>query len=394
MVDVVTDYAELQIPCEGVPGVFDDCNFAALRPTEVAVWTSWGLSMQAYGVVLNSGAVFSFLVYLALAGLILWRQGSSWLGLSVSLALIVIPFAMYSASRDFGAINPILFWPGVITSFLGTGIMLVFLYLMPNGRFSPRWAYIPLIGTLLFVGLLSLEITGLINLSAKALSLVSIIIVSLVLFGGSLQVHRYMRDSNALERQQTKWIIFAIVILVSAIIAWVLVFGGALAIPAGRPRLLANLVGGIYGDFFAIPLLPVVITIAILRYNLWGIDVIIRKTLIYAVLTSLLVLVYFGSVVLLQSVFGSFISEQSPVVIVISTLVIAALFSPLRQRVQAFIDRRFYRQKYDAQQVLAQFAQTARDEVEMKALQAELLHVVQETIQPSRISLWFKDEVS
>ncbi len=387
-VDVVTDYAEVQVPCEGVPGVFDDCNFAALTPAEVAVWTSWGLSMQAYAIALNSGAVFSLLVYLALAGLILWRQGSSWLGLTVSLGLIVIPFAMYSASRDFGAIDPILFWPGVITSFLGTGIMLVFLYLMPNGRFSPRWAYIPLIGTLLLVGVLQLEITGLIDLSAAAFSLVSIIIVSLVLFGGSLQVYRYTRDANAVERQQTKWIIFAIVIFVSGIISWVLLFGGALTIPAGRPRILANLIGLIYGDFFAIPLLPVVITIAILRYNLWGIDVIIRKTLIYAVLTVLLTLVYFGMILLLQTVFNSASGKQSPVAIVISTLVIAALFAPLRRRVQAVIDRRFFRKKYDAQQIMARFANTARDETDMKALTAELVRVVQETLQPEHLSIW------
>ena len=136
-VDVVIEYSEMLAPCVGVPGVAD-CNFATITPAEVSVLTSWGLTTRAYAVTVTSGAVFTFLVYLALAGLILWRQGSSWLGLTVSLALIVIPFSMYSASRDFGAINPILFWPGVVASILGTAIILVFLYLMPNGRFSPR----------------------------------------------------------------------------------------------------------------------------------------------------------------------------------------------------------------------------------------------------------------
>ncbi len=117
---------------------------------------------------------------------------------------------------------------------------------------------------------------------------------------------------------------------------------------------------------------------------------IIRKILVYAVLTGLLALVYFGMVVLLQSVFDSVTGAQSPIAIVISTLVIAALFNPLRQRVQAVIDRRFCRKKYDAQQVLAQFAQTARDEVVMDVVQAELLRIIQETLQPKTAVIWIK----
>ena len=237
-VDMVTDYSELLVPCAGAPGVFAECNFAATTLAEAEVWTSWGLTMQAYAVAMISGPTFTYLVYLALAGLILWRQGSGWLGLTVSLALIIIPFAMNSGSRDFGAINPALFGPGLAASLLGTAIMLVFLYLMPNGRFSPRWAHFPLIGTLLLVSVLQLEVNELVSLSAPAFSLVTIAIISLVLLGGSLQVYRYLRDSNAVERQQTKWIIIAIVMFVLSIMAWVLVFGGALAIPAGRSRLL------------------------------------------------------------------------------------------------------------------------------------------------------------
>ena len=111
----------------------------------------------------------------------------------------------------------------------------------------------------------------------------------------------------------------------------------------------------------------------------------------YAVLTGILALIYFGTVILLQSMVGQASEEQSPLIIVISTLVIAALFSPLRGRIQAVIDRRFFRKKYDAQQVLAQFAQTVRDETDMDVLTADLMLAVQETMQPERVSIWLKD---
>ena len=111
----------------------------------------------------------------------------------------------------------------------------------------------------------------------------------------------------------------------------------------------------------------------------------------YAVVSALLALVYFGMVILLQSVFNSVSGQQSSIAIVISTLVIAALFAPLRRRIQDVIDRRFFRKKYDAQQVLAQFAQTARDETDMDKLMAELMRVVQETMQPETVSVWLRN---
>jgi hypothetical protein len=127
---------------------------------------------------------------------------------------------------------------------------------------------------------------------------------------------------------------------------------------------------------------------------LWDVDLLIRRTVTYGLVTALLAAVYLGGVILIQTIFRSLTGTSSQIAIVLSTLAIAALFNPLRTRIQAFIDRRFYRRKYDAQQVLADFAQTARDEVDMEALQTELLRVVQETMEPTNISLWLKNNGS
>ena len=140
---------------------------------------------------------------------------------------------------------------------------------------------------------------------------------------------------------------------------------------------------------FGFGIMGVALGIAVLRYRLFDIDVIIRKTTSYAILTALLALVYFGSVVLLQRVLSPFTGE-STVAVVLSTLLIAALFLPLRRRVQATIDRRFFRRKYDAEQVLARFAATARDETDLDALTAELVRVIQETMEPESVSVWLR----
>jgi hypothetical protein len=136
--------------------------------------------------------------------------------------------------------------------------------------------------------------------------------------------------------------------------------------------------------------IPVAITVAILRYRLWDIDLIIRKTLVYGLLTVALALLYFGLVTLLQSLSASVFGLQSPVIIVLSTLAIAALFNPLRRRIQDVIDRRFYRKKYDAEAALARFAQAARNETDIQCLNEALLEVIQETVQPEEIRIWIK----
>jgi hypothetical protein len=149
----------------------------------------------------------------------------------------------------------------------------------------------------------------------------------------------------------------------------------------------------IFGGVAAAALLPLAFAQAIVSHHLWDIDVIIRRTLVYALLTGALLLIYLASILLLQGLFTRLTGNTSTLATILSTLLIAALFLPLRRRIQDLIDRRFYRRKYDAEQVLARFAATARDETDLDALTGELLAVIRETMQPESVTLWLRGGV-
>jgi hypothetical protein len=210
-------------------------------------------------------------------------------------------------------------------------------------------------------------------------------VITLLFLGGIVSLVLRWRRSTGETRQQLKWLAYHFAIAGTLFMAVEVI--GAAAYPA-----IFN------GWFYLLVLLlfwlglPVVMGLAVFKYRLYDIDIVIRKTLIYATLSGLLALVYFGGVILLQRLFGALTGvAQSPLAVVLSTLVIAALFTPLRRRIQDFIDHRFYRRKYDARQVLARFAQAARDETDIDALTAELTGVVQETLQPERVSVWLSE---
>ena len=385
LIDLQLDFAQMQVPCEGA-----DCNYLAISPAEVAVLTAWGFSLRAYAYFMNAISALTLVVFWALAGLILWRQGATRVGMAVSLALIVLPIASITDSNNISANYPNLLLPALFIGILGAVIVLVFFYLMPNGRFSPPWAYIPLVVTILLLAIQIAQLNGIISLSADVISLVNVTTIAAVLMIGGFQIFRYLRISTSLERQQTKWILLGTLILILGYGEWALIFGGGLEIPAGQPRLLATLFGWFF-SIFTLLSMPAVITIAILRYRLWDIDLIIRRTLQYSVLSGLLALTYFGLIIVLQSAFTALTGQRdNPFITVISTLAIAGLFFPLRKRVQDFIDRRFYRKKYDAAKVIADFAATARDETDLDKLTARLVEVVEETMQPESVQLWLK----
>jgi hypothetical protein len=187
------------------------------------------------------------------------------------------------------------------------------------------------------------------------------------------------------ERQQIKWFAYAGAVLLS----------GAILLYAGPDSLNGLWIRKVGFTLWVIGFVcvPIAIGIAIFKYRLFDIDAVINRTLVYGSLTATLVALYFGGIIALQRLFVLLTGEQSTLAVVASTLLIAALFTPLRRRIQGFIDRRFYRNKYDARKTLETFSAKLRDETDLKALNAELVGVVREAMQPAHVSLWLRPDI-
>jgi hypothetical protein len=200
--------------------------------------------------------------------------------------------------------------------------------------------------------------------------------------GAVISLFVRFRRARGNERQQIKW--FASAAALSLV--WILVFVQS---TRGLPESIVAL-----SSLLVIPSVPIATGIAILRYRLYDIDRIINRTLVYGSLTVMLALLYFGGVSAIQALFAALTGqeEQPQLAIVVSTLLIAALFTPLRRRIQSFIDRRFYRSKYDARKTLEAFSSKLRDETDLDALSEDLTSVVRETMQPAHVSLWLWSE--
>jgi hypothetical protein len=219
----------------------------------------------------------------------------------------------------------------------------------------------------------------------EALELTSVLgfwltLASILLAGVSL-VLRFRRAGGP-ERQQLKWFASAAALFAATTIVYT-VFLAGVAEQAGQIATLLAFAG-----------IPIAVGVAILRHRLYDIDVVINRTLVYGSLTVMLVALYFGGIVVLQRVFVILTGQQSTLAVVASTLAIAALFNPLRRRIQGFVDRRFYRSKYDARKTLESFSATLRDETDLEALRDDLVGVVRETMQPAHASLWLRPETA
>jgi hypothetical protein len=351
-----------------------------------------GISVDWYATYELSISVASAMVYSVVSVTIFWRRSDDWMALLTSLGLLAFGiFFLTEGPVVLAEQYPAVWLPVRSLAFFGSISFILFLYLFPDGRFLPRWTrWIPIFWAAHEVAYYFFP-DSIFNIN-RTLPLLDFVVSStFLIIGAGSQLYRYRRVSGPIQRQQTKWAVFGIVsaALGAIVFAFPLNISPTLA-QYGSPYTFA-LEAGIYGSLLLIPLS---IGVAILRHRLWDIDIVINRTLVYGILTVSLALVYFGGVAATEAVIRGLTSqeEQPQLAIVVSTLVIAALFSPLRHRIQAFIDRRFYRRKYDAAKTLEAFSAKLRTETDLDALSDDLISVVRETMQPAHVSLWLRPD--
>ena len=350
-----------------------------------------GLAVESYSVFTIAPTLIWTLVWLFVAAVIFWRRSDDWMALLVAFLLVVEGTSAPQIVIGLSQVS----WAGQafvpFFQFLDNVSIILIAFLFPTGRFVPRWTgwlTVALIVLLAFQSFFPDSPLNPNNWPAVPSTL------SLLGTFGALafsQVYRYRRVSSVQQRQQTRWVVFAFSIFLVGVGAEVL---GLEVLPQYFPVLrlpdtLYQVLDALAWDFSPI-LIPISFGIAILHSRLWDIDIIINRTLVYGTLTMMLALVYAGLIITLQALLRAIIQQNNAVAIVVSTLAIYVLFQPLRARVQRFIDRRFYRRKYDAARTLAAFSATLRSEVDLSQLCEQLVAVVQETMQPSHVSLWLR----
>jgi hypothetical protein len=378
---IPSEFARLQSPCTDTVSCSWLLRLTAENARELR---ELGVSVNFFAAYLVSLEAAFTVAPIAVGAIIFWRRPDDRMTFLVSLVLlmywagITFPYHLLELPRLWEALS-------AVVALIGVAAILLFMYVFPDGHFVPRWArWLALVSIAVFAptilypySLLSLWRHPLLNALVSAAVFGAIVLV---------QAYRYKRVSDAAQRQQTKWVVLGIV---AAAVGYCmfpvlnLLQGGVLVSLLGYTAALLLLV-----------LLMLSIVVAVLRYRLYDIDLIINRTLVYGTLTALLVAVYVGSVVSLQAALRALTGQESQLAIVASTLLIAALFNPLRRRTQAFVDRRFYRSKYDAAKTLSAFNARLRDETDLDALNAELVGVVRETMQPAHVTLWLRPEAA
>lgn len=356
-----------------------------------------GLSPVLFIIIYVAENAGCTLVYLAMGLLIFWRRSDDRMALFCSLMLITFGGVAANSLDEIigGGSSPL---PQPLVRFpltlplvhllvvVGQVSFVTFFYLFPSGRFVPRWtrwcAPLAVAYWVTMVIFPSLE-------NGPVGSLLLVFFVTALV----AQVYRYRRVSTLIEREQAKWLVFGFAAAVTIIVVPTILqplFPSTVNGVLNTSPVAQNLVGSRY--VIGLALVPICIAIAITRSRLWAIDTLINRTLVYGSLTTILAALYFACVIGAQTVSQVLTGQTkpSPPVIVLSTLLIAALFQPLRRRIQNLIDHRFYRRKYDAARTVASFSATLRQETDLDELRASLLVVVDETMQPAHVSLWIR----
>lgn len=377
-------FRELETICTGTRL---ECHDRSLTtPEDVAQLQQEGMTLRDWAIANTTYRSLIASIFCVVGLLIFARKRNEWNGLLFSYFLI----AFGTISGNYQALAnsyPALTMPVNLIQLGAYVSFALFFATFPDGRIVPRVMWIPIsLWCISFVLSLFFDFPARGTLLSDVFA--TVVWLGMLISGMLAQVYRYLRVSHAEERRQTKWVVFGITILVMGIVA---IFFSPLGSQFGDAVVYSrgNLLGLIAVNLL-VTLIPITIGIAILRSRLFDIDIIIRRTVIYGALTTLLALFYFGAVIVLQQLFRAMTGAGDDLAIIVSTLAIAALFNPLRHRVQDAIDHRFYRRKYDAQKVLERFAATMRDEVELEKLTGELLNVVNETMQPTSVSLWLQ----
>ncbi len=363
-----------------------------LRPADAAALAQLGLTPVFYAGFFTFLEAASAALFIIVAAVIFWRRSSYRVPLLISAGLL--PFgAIGTPWLDSLVIQqPDFHFPVLLLRVIGLSLVIPALYRFPDGKFVPAWTrwlvtawLVYMVGWFPFPGL-RFEMSLLATSPGEVGRKIWMLVVLLTL--GITQVYRYRQTPDPVVRQQTKWFVSgtAITLVLTSAIAFPM-----LLVPGLRgsdPLSMAFRMVAFTITLLAELTIATSIGFSILRYRLWDIDVIIRRTLIYGALTGTLALVYAGAVIILQRIFPA----QSQLATVLSTLAVAALFSPLRRRIQNDIDRLFYRQKFDSEQTLAEFGAALRQEIDLDELSHNMLGVVTKTMQPEHVTLWLGEE--
>lgn len=352
----------------------------------------WVLSVNFYPISVLTVEITLVSGFVIANILILWHGPKDWRVMAFCIISLTYVIYIIRPLDAFIKAYPLWRFPADFLQALGLAGTLIFFYIFPNGRFVPSWtrplAVIWIIWTVIWL----LFPTVPFNFSNPfTLSFFWFVVYLMWWFTGILaQLYRYHHISKPYRQQQIRWVVFSITF---AVLSYAVYYLPRILLDSpGQPGDLSVLYNAIGEPLFFTSLLfiPLAYLFSIFRYHMFDIKVIINLTLVYGTLTAILVLVYFSLIFALQYLLRGIINQNNDIAIVISTLAIAALFQPLRHRIQRIIDRRFYRRKYNAAKTVEAFSATLRNEVDLNRLREHLLNVVQDTMQPAHMSLWLR----